>query len=170
MFGPPQTIVPTKLQEGMVDTHINETVTHVAELDEETIGRQFRPALIFALLACIFGFINPFSWIMACIIYFTIKIAKKKMISGTQVYLTEHTLVCTFGNQPIASSRLTIPLANIASATVQSGVLTVNIKPTAPEVMLNSNYARYGNATRTVPIYYVKNAELFAEVIQSNLH
>lgn len=62
---------------------------------------------------------------------------------------------------------------------VQPGVMTVNIKPTAPEVMLNRQYTTGDQhtstlttavATRSVPIYYVYNAEEFAKVVQDNLH
>ena len=175
MSGPPQTLAPTKFQEGMMDPHINETVTHVAEVDEEAIRRENRPMKIAALFNCIIGFIMPLFWIMACLMYFITKHYEKKAIRDTQVYLTEHTLVCVFANRPIESSRLTIPLSNIASAIVQPRVITVNIKPTAPAVMLNQYYRSDNStvatsvATRTVPIYYVKNAEVFAELIKSNL-
>jgi len=83
------------------------------------------------------------------------------------------------GNLPIEHSRVTIPLADIASVMVQPGALIVNIKATAPEAMLNRVYTTGGQhsstftaafATRSVPIYYVYNAEEFGKVIQSNLH
>lgn len=50
----------------------------------------------------------------------------------TQLYLTEHTLVYVEGELPAEIDRLTIPLDNIASAVVESGVLMVSTKPTAP--------------------------------------
>ena len=177
MFGAPQTVAPLKLQVGMVDQHINETVTHVAELDEEAFRRQNRNILLFMLIPAIFGICFPCVWIMICIVYCCVRKQTEATIRGTQVYLTERTLVCTIGNQPIESSRVTIPLTNIASVMVQPGVMTVNIKPTAPEVMLNRRHATEDNATftttvatRTVPVYNIKNAEEFAKVIQSYLH
>ena len=169
---------PPKMEVGMVDQHINETVTHVAELDEEAFRRQNRVVLLPMLIALMIGICLPFTWIVICIVYLSIKRQTDATIRGTQVYLTDHTLVYTVGNQPIESRRVMIPLANIASVMVQPGVMTVNIKPTAPEVMLNRHHTgeeSYGTftttvATRSVPIYNVKNAEEFAKIIQSYLN
>ena len=177
MLGTPRGVAPPKMEVGMVDPHVNETVTHVAELDVEAFRRQNRSILLFMLIPLLFGICFPCVWIMICIVYFSIKNQTEATIRGTQVYLTDHTLICTVGNQPIESSRVTIPLANIASVMVQPGVMTVNIKPTAPEVMLNRRHASRERhtittavATRTVPIYNVKDAEEFAKVIQSYLN
>jgi len=161
----------------MVDQHINETVTHVAELDEEAFRRQNLYILLPMLFGLILGICIPCVWIVIVIMYFSIKHQTEATIRGTQVYLTDHTLVYTVGNQPIESRRVTIPLANIASVMVQPGVMTVNIKPTALEVMLNRCIASEDRgsitttvATRSVPIYNVHNAVEFSKVIQSHLH
>ena len=164
MFGAPRPAQPPNPQTGMVDPYLNEVVTHVAEVDEDAIRRQNRIAILpFFIIAIVI----PFFWVMGCIVWFCNEYRTTSEIRGTQVYLTEHTLVYTMGNLPIECNRVTIPLANIASVIVQPGIMTVNIKPTAPEVMLNREYAV---ATRSVPICHVYNAEEFAEVIQSKLH
>ena len=179
MFTKTQGVAPPKMEVGMVDPHIKETVTYVAELDVEAFRLQSRKTLHFLLLMLPLGICIPCVWIMICLLYLSTKKYTEATIRGTQVYLTENTLVCTVGNQPIEYSRVTIPLANIASVMVQSGVITVNIKPTASQVLLNapivsrdsSTHATLTTvATRSVPIYNVKNAEEFAKVIQSYLH
>jgi len=95
------------------------------------------------------------------------------------VYVTEHTLVYVKGGLPIEFSRVTIPLANITSVSVQPPDMLINIKPTAPEVILFCpGYRRGGDsghthsvpflqtfATRSVPIPHLKNVEAFAEGI-----
>ena len=162
MFGGPQRVV------GMLDPHINETVTHLAEMDFETNRRNI--TRLWLILAVLFSICFPCVWCMVCMVHFV----TKSQTHGAQVYLTDHNLVCTRLNRP----QVTIPLANIASTLVQPGVMTVNIKPTAPEVMLkrshtssdgHSHYTTtYG--TRSVPIRNLKNAEEFAKVVQSYLH
>jgi len=78
----------------------------------------------------------------------------KSTVEGTHVYVTEHTLVYVKGGQPIEFRRVTIPLANIASVNVQPPSTLINIKPTAPEVILSRpGYHRGGDSghTHTVP-------------------
>ena len=176
MFGTPRAEAP-KMEVGMVDQHINETVTHVAELDVEAFRRQNRNILLFMLIPALLFICFPCVWLVICFLYFSMKQQTEATIRGTQVYLTEHTLVGTVGNQPIERSRVTIPLANIASVMVQPGVMTVNIKPSAPEVMLNRRHTGRERgtftttvATRSVPLYNLKNAEEFAKVVQSYLN
>ena len=174
MFGALWPAQPPKPQTGMVDPYLNAVVTHVAELDEDAIRRQSRIAILPFLTIVI-----PCFWVMGCIVWFYNEYRTTSAIRGTQVYLTEHTLVYTMGNLPIECNRVTIPLANIASVIVQPGIMTVNIKPTAPEVMLNRQYTTGDQhtstlttavATHSVPIYRVYNAEEFAKVIQGKLH
>jgi len=174
MFGEPRPAKLRKMEVGMVDPYINERVTHTAELDESACRRQSRVAILpFLIITIIF----PCICIFACILWVINERHTTAIIRGTQVYLTEHTLVYVIANQPIESSRVTIPLSNIASVMVQPGVKTVNIKPTAPEVMLNRCIASEdrGSITTTVvtcsvPIYNVHNAVEFSKVIQSHLH
>ena len=172
----PGDVSPFKPQMGMVDPYLNEVVAHVAELDEDAIRRQSRIAILPFLIITI---VIPCFWVMACIVWFCNEYRTTSGIRGTQVYLTEHTLVYTMGNLPIECNRVTIPLANIASVMVQPGIMTVNIKPTAPEVMLNRQCTTGDKhtralitavATRSVRICHVYNAEEFAKVIQSKLH
>ena len=145
-------------------------------MDEDAIRRQSRIAILPFLIIAI---VIPFFWVMGCMMWFCNEYRTTSEIRGTQVYLTEHTLVYTMGNLPIECNRVTIPLANIASVIVQPGIVTVNIKPAAPEVMLNREYTTGDQHTRalttavatpSVPICHVYNPDEFAEVIQSKLH
>ena len=169
----------SKLQVGMTDPYINETVTYVAEPDEEAIRRQMLPVYCFLICYLIVGIFCPIVWITTCLFYYCIRKQHESTIQGTQIYLTEHTLVYVRGDQSIEHGRLTIPLANIVSVLVQPPNTIINIKPTAPEVLINrTQYTGSGTsttaisstaATRSVPISNVKNAENFAEAIRSVL-
>jgi len=159
----------------MVDPYLNEVVTHVAELDEDAIRRQRRIAILPFL---IFSLVIPCFWVMACILWCKTEHESTVAIRGTQVYLTEHTLVYVeAGQAPIEFRKVTMPLSNIASVMVQPGVMTVIIKPTASEVMLTLQHSIGGShistttvfPTRSVPIDHVYNAEEFAKIIQGNL-
>ena len=91
----------------------------------------------------------------------------KSTIQGTQIYLTEHTLVYVRDDQSTVYGRLTIPLANIVSVLVQPPNTIINTKPTAPEVIRSAGHSTF--ATRSVPIPNVKDAEAFAEAIRREL-
>ena len=162
----------SKLQAGMTDPYINETVTFVAELDEEAIRKGlWRPFLFFFIPSIIVGILCPMFCIMPWIMYCCVKKKVNSTVEGTHVYLTEQTLVYIQGGRPIEFSRVTIPLANIASVSVQPPNTVINIKPTAPETILSHYSTRDTDstptyvtfATRSVPIPNVKNAEAFAE-------
>ena len=152
----------------MIDPYINETVTYVAEPDEEAIRRK--------IMLPFYCFLSPnlVFCIIPLIIYCCVRRHYKSTVQGTQIYLTEHTLVYVEGGRPIEYGRLTIPLANIASVIVEPPDTIINIKPDAPEVLINKiQYTTAGDstvgitttvATRNVPIPNVKNAEDFAEV------
>ena len=156
------------LQVGMIDPYINETVTYVAEPDEEAIRRK--------IMLPFYCFLSPnlVFCIIPLIIYCCVRRHYKSTVQGTQIYLTEHTLVYVEGGRPIEYGRLTIPLANIASVIVEPPDTIINIKPDAPEVLINKiQYTTAGDstvgitttvATRNVPIPNVKNADDFAEV------
>ena len=163
------------LQVGMIDPYINETVTYVAEPDEEAIRRKIMlPFYCFLIPNLIIGLFCPIFCIIPLIIYCYVKRLYKSTVQGTQIYLTEHTLVHVEGGRPIEYGRLTIPLANIASVIVEPPDTIINIKPDAPEVLINKiQYTTAGDstvgitttvATRNVPIPNVKNADDFAEV------
>ena len=158
----------SKLQAGTTDPYINETVTYVAELDEEAIRNGFLCIFVFSFIGMVLlGILCPIFCIMPWITYCSMKKKYKSMVEETHLYLTEQTLVYVQGGRPIEFSRVTIPLANIASVIVQPPITVINIKPTAPEVILyhySNNSDQYvTNVTRTVPIPNVKNAEAFAE-------
>ena len=153
----------SKLQVGMTDPYINETVTYVAEPDEKAIRRQMLPVYCFLICYLIVGIFCPIVWITTCLFYYCIRKQHESTIQGTQIYLTEHTLVYVRGDQSIEQGRLTIPLTNIASVLVQPPNTIINIKPTAPEVIRSAGDSTF--ATRSVPIPNVKDAEAFAEAI-----
>ena len=170
----------SKLQVGMTDPYINETVTYVAEPDEEAIWREIMlPLYCFLIPNLIIGLFCPIFCIIPVIIYCCVRRHYKSTVQGTQIYLTEHTLVYVEGGQSTVYGRLTIPLANIASVLVQPPNTIINIKPTAPEVLINrTQYTGSGTsttaisstaATHSVPIPNVKMAENFAEAIRSVL-
>ena len=157
----------SKLQVGMTDPYIDETVTYVAEPDEEAIQRQMLRAYWFLIAHLIFGIFCPILWITGCILYYCMRKQHKSTIQGTQIYLTKHTLVYVDGSLSIEYGRLTIPLANIVSVLVQPPNTIINIKPTAPEVIRGVGHSTF--ATRSVPIPNVKDAEAFAEAIRREL-
>ena len=157
----------SKLQVGMTDPYINETVTYVAEPDEEAIRRQMLPAYCFLFLGLIFGIFMPIICITVCVLYYCTRKHYQSTIQRTQIYLTKHTLVYVRGDQSIELGRLTIPLANIVSVLVQPPNTIINIKPTAPEVIRSATNSTF--ATRSVPIPNVKDAEAFAEAIRREL-
>ena len=157
----------SKLQVGMTDPYINETVTYVAEPDEEAIRRKVLLIYCFLILFLIVGIVCPIIWIIMCILYYSIRKQQKSAIQGTQIYLTKHTLVYVDGSLPIEYGRLTIPLANIVSVLVQPPNTIINIKPTAPEVIRGVGHSAF--ATRSVPIPNVKDVEAFAEAIRREL-
>ena len=170
----------SKLQVGMTDPYINETVTYVAEPDEEAVQRQIMlPFYCFLIPNLIIGLFCPIFCIIPVIMYCCVRRHYKSTVQGTQIYLTEHTLVYVEGGRSTEYGRLTIPLANIVSVLVQPPNTIINIKPTAPEVLINrTQYTGSGTsttaisstaATRSVPIPNVKNAENFAEAIRSVL-
>lgn len=94
----------------------------------------------------------------------------------TQVYITDSTFVYISPHLPIERARTTVPLKNNIIVTVfgHGHVLTVNIKPTSPEVIINNIYpsgeALYSSyATRSIRIEQIKNASGFAEEIQCHI-
>ena len=165
----PQVQPQPQFQTGMTDPYTNEVVTYVAELDEEGLRNDFTQTfcscfisgLIIAIMCPIFCFIP-------LIILCDARSQYESIVEGTHVYVTENTLVYIRRNQPTKFRRVAIPLANIASVNVQPPSMLINIKPTAPEVILSRsvNGEMQEFATRSVPIRHVKSAEPFAAVIR----
>ena len=80
--------------------------------------------------------------ILYCLYIASYKAERNHIISGveqTQAYITDSTFVLISPHLPIERARTTVPLANIFTVTTQGHSLWVNIKPTAPEVAMNSN-------------------------------
>ncbi len=159
----------SKVQVGTVDPYINERVTYVADLDEEAATPQLRKLclclMLPSLLICI---CFPFIWVILLVLYCIMNNSHKSIVRKSQVYTTEHTVVYVQGDLPIERSRVTIPLANIASVIVQPRETTINIKPTSPEVMFTQYQTTI--ATRSLPIRDIKNAEGFARAIREHIN
>lgn len=153
-----RTIPHPKLQVGMIDPHLNEKVTYMAEMDKETIKRQgWKSCFLHSVLSLFFGLCLPCAWFLVCVAYCVMKYLVKTRLRA-QVYLTDHTFVYVEGSRGL---RVTIPLASIATVVVvQPNVMIVNIKPTAPEVY----------HTRTVPIRDIRDAESFAKAIREQIN
>lgn len=168
---PPQ----TPLQEGMTDPRLNETVIHLAEMDMEAVQddvRQLRRGLC-PLVVIMLPLILCFPCVLLCMycVYSAQKNTIIAEVEKTQVYITDSTFVYINPLLPIERGRTTVPLSNIATVFGRGHVLTVNIKPTAPEVIMNNypsgegQYSSY--ATRSIPIKCIKNASDFADKIKS---
>lgn len=166
----------SRLRVGMVDSRLNETVTCVAEMDMEAgqddvrrMRRGLCPLVIIIL---------PFSVCFPCLLLcmYCIYRDQKKIIideiEKTQVYITNSTFVYISPHLPIERGRTTVPLSNIASVINHGHVLTVNIKPTAPEVRMHSSRPSgeggdSSYATRSIQIERIKNASDFADTMRS---
>ena len=172
-----QARIPPKLQVGMVDAHINETVTFVAELDEDdlveagkmNLKRDCCKVIICAiLLPCVL----PFICLIYCIAFSQYRTSRVRVPQYWRLHLTDHTLVYVDPDPYLHNKRISIPLANIASIVPDSSsvpsITTINIKPSAPELLLNRGPERI-TATRSLEIKHVKNAEAFAEIVRGNI-
>ena len=164
--------IPAKLQEGTVDPYTNETITHVAEHDERAMrGEFFHPVLILMFIVAFLAI--PFGWIFACILFFMVRNSSRAAIRDTHLYVTDKTLIYTRPYNVTVTNeieRITVPLVNIATVTVEGGVLFVNIKPTAPEVTMRPMRREDHNiVTRSVPVKCLKNPESFAEIVTAAL-
>ena len=167
-----------RMEVGVIDPRLNESVTYVAEMDmsaaQEEI-RQLRRGLcpLFAILL-FFSLCNP---CMLLAIYCIYSSQKNRILSGveqTQAYITDSTFVLISPHLPIERARTTVPLANIATVTTQGHSLWVNIKPTAPEVTMNSNQPSAKGAyltytTRSIPVEKIKNVSIFADAIREHI-
>lgn len=168
----------SRLRVGMVDPRLDETVTYAAEMDMEAgqddvrrMRRGLCPLVIIVL---------PFSLCFPCLLicmYCVYNDQKKIIIAEvekTQAYITDSTFVYISPHLPVERGRTTVPLTSIASVINHGHVLTVNIKPTAPEVIMNTSrpsgeggYSSY--ATRSIQIERIKNASDFADKIRSHI-
>ena len=191
-----QARIPPKLQVGMVDAHINETVTFVAELDEDdlveagkmNLKRDCCKVIICAiLLPCVLPFICliyciacaillpcvlPFICLIYCIACSQYRTSRVRVPQYWRLHLPDHTLVYVDPDPYLHNERISIPLTNIASVVPDSSsvpsITTINIKPSAPELLLNRGPERI-TATRSLEIKHVKNAEAFAEIVHGNI-
>ena len=168
----------SRLRVGMMDSWLNETVTYAAEMDmeagQEDVRRMRRGLCPLVII------ILPFSLCFPCLLlcmYFVYNDQKKIIIAEiekTQAYITDSTFVYISPHLPIERGRTTVPIANIASVVNHGHVLTVNIKATSPEVIMNSSqpsaegvYSSY--STRSISVERIKNASDFADKIRSHI-
>ena len=88
---------------------------------------------------------------------------KRTMVSQAEqslVYLTDSTFVYVDAAVPLECHAITIPLENIVTVMAEDSTLTVNIKPTAPEVTrtITANTGRPNDyttyATRSISAKY----------------
>ena len=176
---PPQ----PRLEEGMTDPRLNETVTHFGELDMDSVMEDVREMarhmrfmmIIMIVMAIIFP---PFIILLLLAFWFMYSKQKQMIISKaeqTQVYITASTFVFVDAELPLDNHAITIPLENLVTATAQGSTLTVNIKPTAPEVIrtVKANTGRLNDyttyATRSISVNHIKNASSLAYAIQGNI-
>ena len=176
---PPQ----PRLEEGMTDPRLNETVTHVGELDMDSVmedvremARHMRFMMIIMIVMMII--FPPFIILLLLAFWFMYSNQKQMIISKaeqTQVYITASTFVFVDAELPLDNHAITIPLENLVTATAQGSTLTVNIKPTAPEVIrtVKANTGRLNDyttyATRSISVNHIKNASSLAYAIQGNI-
>ena len=108
-----------------------------------------------------------FHWVH---IYYHQKTTMVSQAEQSQVYLT---FVYVDAAVPLECHAITIPLKNIVMA--GDSTLTVNIKPTAPEVTRTvkvdtgrpNDYITY--ATRSISAKYIKNASILASAIARHI-
>ena len=162
-----------KLQVGMVDTHVNETVTHVADVDEEAAKKELKGASLAAFLpALVIAIVCPCVLLPFCLFYYSEKKAHEACMQQWQVYLTDNTLVYVDPTQPTEyHNKVAVPLTNIKSVEVKSSDLMVTIKPSAPGVVLTRRDPEGVNTitTHSLSIKCVKDAEDFAKVLREHI-
>ena len=184
MFQPGRTQQPV-MQEGMTDPRLNETVTHVSELDMDAVieavhgwARGTGLALGFVISMLMMILFPPFMILIlisfGCV-YYSQKRTMVSQAEQSQVYLTDYTFVYVDAAVTLEYHAITIPLENIVTVMAEDSTLTVNIKPTAPEVtrtvMANTgrpnDYTTY--ATRSISAKYIKNASNLASAIERHI-
>lgn len=169
----------TQLQVGMIDPYLNETVTFMADMDMESAHedvKKFRRSLC-SIMILMLPLSICFPCILLCMYCCVYRVQKDAILSAvkrTQVYITESTFVYVTPHLPIERARTTVPLANVATVFSHGNVLTVNIKPTSPEVILNSNHRNSNGAystyvTRTIKVKHIANASALADTIRSHI-
>ena len=171
------------MQEGMTDPRLNETVTHVSELDMDAVieavhGWARSLALGFVISMLMMILFPPFMILVlisfGCM-YYSQKRTMVSQAEQSQVYLTDYTFVYVDAAVPLECHTITIPLQNIVTVMAEDSTLTVNIKPTAPEVTRTvkantgrpNDYTTY--STRSISAKYIKNASILASAIERHI-
>ena len=159
------------MQEGMTDPRLNETVTHVSELDMDAVieavhGWARSVALGFVISMLMMILFPPYMILVLICFGCTYYSKKRTMVSQaeqSQVYLTDSTFVYVDAAVPHV---ITIPLQNIVTVMAEDSTLTVNIKLTAPEVtrIVMADYTTY-----TISAKYIKNASTLASAIERHI-
>ena len=158
----------SRFRVGMIDPQLNETVTHVAEIDMEAAQEDIRRLRrdLYPLLVVLIPI--PCFWICVYTFYNSQKKYLLTTYQSTQVYLTDNTIVFISPHLLTEGGRVAVPLANVATVVGHGRVLTVNVKATAPKVIMNStDQGSYG--TRSIPMECIKNASDFSDVIRAHM-
>ena len=166
------------MEVGTTDPRLNETVTFVSEMNKDAAQgdvRQLRRGLC-PIIAIMLPFSLCFPCLLICM-YCLYSAQRRHILSGveqTQAYITDSTFVLVSPRLPLERARTTVPLANIATVITHAHSLSVNIKPTAPEVSMNSNFLSadgvyHTYSTRSIPVEMIKNPSTFADAIREHI-
>ena len=115
----------SQLQVGMTDPRLNETVTHMAEMDMQSAQedvKKFRRGIC-PLVIIMLPFSICFPCLLLCVYCCVYRVQRNAILSAverTQVYITESTFVYVSSHLPIERARTTVPLANIEQFSVMA--------------------------------------------------
>lgn len=152
---------------GMTDPHLNETVTFVAEVDQDVPKVQCQNISVCSIITqVVLSIILPCCGLFILLIYCISYRQRKSKAQGTRVYLTDRTLVYVRTDLPQQHSRVTVPLNSIASVVVYADppTATVNVKPT--EIPVINYHMHLKDPTHSVSIGYLKDPEAFASAVR----
>lgn len=160
---------------GDTDPRLGETVVSVADIDDdisEDLARLRGGYCIIMIIPAIFSLCFPcILLIMTLIFCCTHQSTKKRLrsvIEKTEVYITDSTFVWVDPTLLNDRGVTTIPLADIATVVPEGKQITVNVKPTAPQVMMNSTDGTT-YATRSIKVNRILNAEHFASSVRERI-
>ena len=169
------------VQVGTTDRRLNEVITEVAQIDTDAVEEKVRKKKLWYILFTLFAVIAsgviffPIIAIFICFNY-TREAKEIRLATQNQVYCTKSSFVFVNATLPIEQGVTIFPLANIATLFGDGNVLTINIKPTAPEVIMNIKQPTRGGyqlttsfASRSIRIEGIKNASEFCAALQGQI-
>ena len=155
-----QTVVLARME----DSQKSEPIIYTAELDAGAAKKQLRSLFFDAIFPAI---MCPCALPMFCSYFYFQRRAHINFLQDWQVYITEHTLVCVAPTQDC--NKVAIPLVNVESVEVKSSDVIINIKSSAPGVLITrvpDGVCTCTETTHSLPLRYVKNAETFAAAVR----